>query len=126
MSYESVDGEVTTGMIGCGAQIVCFTTGRGNPTGHPLAPVIKITGNHEVYEKLREDFDMDASSVITKTQPIAELGEILFRQILRVAEGELTSAERHGGDELFCMPRRHGCPMGTADDIQGNYCGIRR
>lgn len=126
MSYESVDGEVTTGMIGCGAQIVCFTTGRGNPTGHPLAPVIKITGNHEVYEKLREDFDMDASSVITKAQPIAELGEILFRQILQVAEGELTSAERHGGDELFCMPRRHGCPMGTADDIQGNYCGIRR
>ena len=126
MSYESVDGEVTTGMIGCGAQIVCFTTGRGNPTGHPVAPVIKITGNHEVYERLRDDFDMDAGSVITEGRPVEEMGEVLYRQILRVAEGELTSAERHGGDELFCMPRRHGCSMGVQDDIQGNFCGIRQ
>ncbi|MDY3867908.1 MAG: UxaA family hydrolase, partial [Pyramidobacter sp.] len=41
MKYESHDGEVVTGMVGCGAQIVAFTTGRGTPAGHPLAPVIK-------------------------------------------------------------------------------------
>ena len=91
-----------------------------------MAPVIKITGNHEVYERLRDDFDMDAGSVITEGRPVEEMGEVLYRQILRVAEGELTSAERHGGDELFCMPRRHGCSMGVQDDIQGNFCGIRQ
>ena len=47
MNYEGHDGEVVTGMIGCGAQIVAFTTGRGNPTGHPAAPVLKVTGNEK-------------------------------------------------------------------------------
>ncbi|MBQ9911174.1 MAG: altronate dehydratase [Lachnospiraceae bacterium] len=121
MSYESVDGEVTTGMVGCGSQIVCFTTGRGNPTGHPIAPVIKITGNHEVYEKLKDDFDFDASPITREGKSVKEVGEELFDLILRVANGELTSAERHGGEELFCMPRRHGIQMQRCDDIQGNY-----
>ena len=53
MDYESHDGEVVTGMIGCGAQIVAFTTGRGNPTGHPLAPVIKVTGNYKTYAGMK-------------------------------------------------------------------------
>lgn len=121
MSYESVDGEVTTGMLGCGSQIVCFTTGRGNPTGHPIAPVIKITGNHEVYEALKDDFDFDASTVLREGRSVEEVGEELFSLLLRVANGELTSAERHGGEELFCMPRRHGCAMGRHDDIQCNW-----
>ena len=49
MDYESQDGEVVTGMIGCGSQVVAFTTGRGHATGHPLVPVIKITGNYKTY-----------------------------------------------------------------------------
>ena len=122
MSYESVDGEVTTGMIGCGSQLVCFTTGRGNPTGHPIAPVIKITGNHEVYEKMKDDFDFDASPLIREGKSLEELGEKLFDLIIRVANGELTSAEKHHGNELFCMPRRHGCKMTEKDDIQHNFC----
>ncbi|MGN0907596.1 MAG: UxaA family hydrolase [Bullifex sp.] len=122
MSYESVDGEVTTGMIGCGSQLVCFTTGRGNPTGHPIAPVIKITGNHEVYERMKDDFDFDASALIRGEKTLEELGEELFSLILEVAGGKLTSAEKHCGNELFCMPRRHGCSMTEKDDIQHNYC----
>ncbi len=121
MSYESVDGEVTTGMIGCGSQIVCFTTGRGNPTGHPVAPVIKITGNHKVYENMKDDFDFDASPIILEGKSVKEVGEELLALILRVASGELTSAERHGGNELFCLPRRHGCRMTEKDDIQHNF-----
>lgn len=124
MSYESVDGEVTTGMLGCGSQIVLFTTGRGNPTGHPLAPVIKITGNHGVYQSLKEDFDFDASPILSQGLTVEEMGERLLELVLRVAGGELTSAERNGGEELFCLPRRHGCKMGRYDDINQNYgCG---
>lgn len=122
MSYESVDGEVTTGMIGCSSQLVCFTTGRGNPTGHPVAPVIKITGNHEVYEKMKDDFDFDASAITLESKSVKDVGEELLALILRVASGELTSAEKHEGNELFSMPRRHGCKMTEKDDIQQNYC----
>ena len=108
MDYESHDGEVVTGMIGCGAQIVAFTTGRGNPTGHPLAPVIKVTGNYKTYAHMQENFDFDASGIIQKGDTVEETGEKLFEQVLRVANGEETTAEKIGGDELFCIGRRHG------------------
>ena len=108
MNYESHDGEVVTGMIGCGAQIVAFTTGRGNPTGHPLAPVIKVTGNYKTYSHMRENFDFDASPIIQYGESVKDAGSRLFDLMLRVAEGEECAAERIGGDELFCIGRRHG------------------
>ena len=108
MNYESHDGEVVTGMIGCGAQIVAFTTGRGNPTGHPIAPVLKITGNARTYAGMAENFDFDASPIISRGASVAELGQELLELVLRVASGEPTAAERFGGRELFCVGRRHG------------------
>lgn len=108
MAYESHDGEVVTGMVGAGAQIVAFTSGRGNPTGHPLVPVIKVTGNHTVFEHMRENFDIDASPIIADGAPIREVGENLVKDFLRVINGEPTASERWGGDELFCVGRRHG------------------
>lgn len=109
MDYESHDGEVVTGMIGCGAQVVLFTTGRGNPTGHPLAPVIKITGNDYTYENMKDNFDYNAGAIITKGVPVEETGNELYELTMQVINGErLTSAERVGADELFCIARRQG------------------
>lgn len=108
MNYESHDGEVVTGMIGCGTQMVAFTTGRGNPTGHPLAPVIKVTGNYKTYSHMRENFDFDASPIIQSGESVKDAGSRLFDLMLRIAEGEESAAERIGGDELFCIGRRHG------------------
>lgn len=108
MNYESQDGEVVTGMIACGAQIVAFTSGRGNPTGHPIAPVIKITGNRKVYEHMQENFDFDASGVISTGQTIDELGDELLAMVLDIANGKQTVSEEMGGNELFCIGRRHG------------------
>jgi len=108
MNYESHDGEVVTGEIGCGAQIVVFTTGRGNPTGHPLAPVIKVTGNYKTYAGMAENFDFDASGVISANDTIEEDGKKLFDYVMDVANGKVqTSAEKFGGTELFCIAR---CP----------------
>lgn len=108
MNYESHDGEVVTGEVGCGAQIVVFTTGRGNPTGHPLVPVIKVTGNYKTYAGMAENFDFDASGVISANDTIEEDGKKLFDYVMDVANGKvLTSAEKFGGTELFCIAR---CP----------------
>ena len=52
MKYESHDAEVVTGMLGCGAQLVAFTTGRGTPAGHPIAPVVKLTGNSLIFNNM--------------------------------------------------------------------------
>lgn len=106
MKYESQDGEVVTGMIGCGAQLVAFTTGRGNPTGFPFAPVIKVTGNQFTYESMKENFDFYAGGIISDGVSVKETGKQLLEMIIRVANGELTTAEKIHGNELFVIARR--------------------
>jgi len=125
MNYESHDGEVVTGMIGCGCQMVVFTTGRGNPTGHPIAPVIKVTGNPATYNHMSDMFDFDASPIITDGKTVEEMGQQLFDMIIRVAEGEITSAEDFGGTELFCVGRRHGYQKKSRDQLWAGHdcCG---
>lgn len=108
MNYESHDGEVVTGMFGCGAQIVAFTSGRGNPTGFPLAPVLKVTGNEFTYEKMKENFDFNAGGIISDNVSIDEMGDRFLDMVIRVANGEETCAEKFGGYELFCVARRQG------------------
>lgn len=123
MNYESHDGEVVTGMIGCGVQLVAFTTGRGNPTGFPIAPVLKITGNAKTYASMAENFDFDASPIISQGVSVEEMGEELFQLAIRVASGELTSAERIGGRELFCVGRRHGYQKKSREELwAGHEC----
>lgn len=121
MNYESHDGEVVTGMIGCGAQIVASTTGRGNPTGHPAAPVLKVTGNEKTFGRMTENFDFDASPIISKRVSIESLGEKMYEQIIAVANGEPAKAELFGGRELFCVGRRHGCKRMTAEEVWAEH-----
>lgn len=108
MDYESQDGEVVTGEIGCGSQLIAFTTGRGHATGHPLVPVLKVTGNYKTYAAMTECFDFDASPIISQGASIEDEGERLLDLVIRVASGERTAAEKLGGTELFCVGRRHG------------------
>ena len=122
MKYESHDAEVVTGMLGCGAQMVAFTTGRGNPTGHPIAPIIKITGNVKTYESMKENFDFDASGIISAGNTVREEGKALLDLVIRVANGEMTAAEKIGGDELFCVARRHGYKHKDAEELRALKC----
>ncbi len=99
------DGEVTTGQAAAGAQIVCFPTGRGTPSGFPGVPVIKITGNPRTYARMQENLDINAGTVITGERSLQEVGEEIYREILAVASGKLTKAEVLGHDEQFCITR---------------------
>ena len=99
------DGEVTTGAAAAGAQIVCFPTGRGTPSGFPGVPVIKITGNPRTFEKMNENIDINAGKVLTGESTLEELGREVFAEILAVASGKLCKAEILGHDEQFCVTR---------------------
>lgn len=99
------DGEVTTGQVAAGAQIVCFPTGRGTPSGFPGVPVIKITGNPRTYERMKENLDINAGAVITGEKSLQEVGEEIYQEILAVASGKLSKAEVLGHDEQFCITR---------------------
>ncbi|GAB4114111.1 MAG: UxaA family hydrolase [Candidatus Caldatribacteriota bacterium] len=85
-----------TGMVAGGAQLVGFTTGKGNTVGYALAPVIKITGNPDTFMNMRENIDIDASTIITGKESIEEVGERLFNEIIEVCNGKLTKAESFG------------------------------
>lgn len=106
MDSPGHDGEVVTGMVGGGAQVVVFTSGRGTPTGFPFVPVIKVTGNSRTFKKMKENIDIDASSIIDCGVPIDEIGGEIFEQVLKTASGQRTKAELLGHGELFCITRK--------------------
>lgn len=93
MDTPGNDMSSIAGMIAGGAQIVVFTSGRGAPTGHPIAPVIKITGNRETYAAMEDNTDVDASPIIYKPGFLQELGDLFLQEVFEVAQGKLTKAE---------------------------------
>ncbi len=85
--------EAVTAMAIAGASVICFSTGRGAPQGFPLVPVIKICGNPLTYERMINDMDVNAGTIITGEQSIEEVGEETFEKLYRVAQGETTKGE---------------------------------
>jgi altronate dehydratase large subunit len=106
MDTPGLDVEAVTGMVAGGAQIVAFTTGLGTPTGNPIAPVIKITGNARTARHMTDNIDVDVSGVLADGETLDEAGERLFAEILAVASGKETAAERLGHRE-FAIHRRN-------------------
>jgi len=94
-----------TGMAAAGSQIVVFTTGRGNPLGNAIAPVIKITGNSYTYGRMGEDIDIDASTIISGAETVAQVGAHIYDFLIRVASGERTAAEVLGHAEFMLLRR---------------------
>jgi altronate dehydratase large subunit len=92
-----------TALVAAGSQIVLFTTGRGNPMGNAIAPVIKITGNRQTYEHMHEDMDLDASTIISGEETVAQVGQRLFEMVQRVASGEQTASEALGHSEFSML-----------------------
>ena len=105
MDTPGHDAESTTGLVAGGAQIVLFTTGRGTPTGFPVVPVVKITGNSDTYNRMRSNIDINTGEVIEGKRTIIEMGEEIFNFVLKTASGEQTKAEIFGNDELFSVAR---------------------
>ena len=85
--------EILTGMAATGAQVMMFSTGRGAPQGFPSMPVIKICGNPNTYENMKEDMDINGGLILTGEKTIEEVGEEAFAKLLRVLSGEMTKNE---------------------------------
>jgi altronate dehydratase large subunit len=93
MDTPGQDIESITGMVAGGAQLVLFTTGRGTPTGCPIAPVIKLTGNPATYTTMEENIDLNAGNIILGDETIKECAERLYSLVLEVCNGKFTKAE---------------------------------
>jgi altronate dehydratase large subunit len=106
MDTPGLDVESVTGMVGGGAQVVVFTTGLGTPTGNPIAPVIKITGNARTARQMADNMDLEVSGIMSDTETLDGAADRLFAEVLAVASGKQTAAERLGHRE-FAIHRRN-------------------
>jgi altronate dehydratase large subunit len=106
MDTPGLDVESVTGMVGGGAQVVLFTTGLGTPTGNPIAPVIKITGNARTAQTMADNIDVDVSGILTEVETFDAAAGRLFDDMLEVSSGRPTAAERLGHRE-FAIHRRN-------------------
>ncbi len=101
MDTPGLDPVSVTGIVAGGANLIVFTTGRGSCFGCKPAPSIKVSSNTPLFERIRDDMDLDAGSILTG-RPIAEVGREIFAEILAVASGKKTKSELQGlGDEEF-------------------------
>jgi altronate hydrolase len=82
------DVECVTAQVGAGANIVLFTTGLGTPTGNPIAPVVKISTNSQLTQKMPDIIDIDTGGVISGQQTIQQMGEEILDRVIQFASGE--------------------------------------
>ncbi|MFN3754689.1 UxaA family hydrolase [Flavobacterium sp.] len=85
------DAECTTGLVGSGATMVLFTTGLGTPMGNPIAPVVKISSNTHLAQKMSDIIDVDAGEVISGSKSIQEVADDIIDYIIEVASGRTTT-----------------------------------
>jgi altronate hydrolase len=100
-----------TGEVASGANVVCFTTGRGSVYGCKPAPSLKLATNSEMYNRLSDDMDINCGVVIDEGVSIADMGERIFNHVIEVASGDQTKSEAQGlGDHEF-IPWQVGAVM---------------
>jgi altronate hydrolase len=111
MDTPGYDPVSATGQIAAGAQVVCFTTGRGSAFGSKPAPTVKLATNTRLYETMTEDMDINCGDIVDGGATIETKGEEIFRKILAVASGERSKSEELGlGDNEF-VPWQVGAVM---------------
>ena len=81
MDSPGFDTPSVSGLVSSGANVVCFTTGRGTPTGNPIVPVLKIATNSRMFQHLEENMDINAGTIIDGTQSLDEVGRHIFETI---------------------------------------------
>ncbi|MFD0961585.1 UxaA family hydrolase [Paenibacillus chungangensis] len=100
MDSPGNDIECVSGMAAGGVHIVCFTTGRGTPTGAAVVPVIKITGNPHTFKLMEDNMDVDVSDMLFGATSLELAGDAIWQEIQEVAEGKWTKAEVLGHQEF--------------------------
>ncbi|MEN4761775.1 altronate dehydratase family protein [Chryseobacterium sp. C39-AII1] len=104
------DAECTTALVGSGATVVLFTTGLGTPMGNPISPVVKISSNTVLAEKMPDIIDFNAGTVISGDKAIPEAADELLEYIIKVASGEVkTKADLLNQNDF--IPWRRGVSL---------------
>jgi altronate hydrolase len=100
------DVECVSAQVGAGANVVLFTTGLGTPTGNPIAPVIKLSTNSELAQRMPDIIDIDTGAIVSGAESIEAAADRILNLVLRVASGEQrTKAESLNQDDFIPWKR---------------------
>lgn len=100
MDGPGYDVDSITGEVASGATIMIFTTGRGNPVGFPICPVIKVASNSKLYSAMEDDMDVNAGRIVEGVS-LEEMGEEMVELLKQIIEGEQTKAEKNQQDNCI-------------------------
>lgn len=104
------DVECVTAQVGAGASVVLFTTGLGTPTGNPIAPVVKLSTNSDLAQRMHDIIDIDTGRVVTGEKTIQKMGEEVLDFSIRVASGEIRTKAEIKDQEDF-IPWKRGVSL---------------
>ena len=102
MDSPGYDPVSATGQIAGGANLICFTTGRGSCFGCAPTPSLKISTTSELARRMPDDIDLDAGTILDGLETQDEVGERIFQMLLDTASGRRTASEVLGyGEDEF-------------------------
>jgi altronate hydrolase len=111
MDSPGYDPASVTGQVASGANLVCFTTGRGSCFGFKPAPSIKLATNTEMYRRMEEDMDVNCGVILDGEVTVEEMGQQIFDLFLEVASGRRTKSEELGLGNHEFTPWQIGAVM---------------
>lgn len=104
------DVECVTGQVAAGASVVLFTTGLGTPTGNPITPVVKLSTNSSLAQRMSDIIDLDTGPIIEGQQTIQHMGENILDYVVEVASGDARTKAEVKAQEDF-IPWKRGVSL---------------
>jgi altronate hydrolase len=111
MDTPGFDPVSATGQVAGGANLICFTTGRGSAYGCAPSPSLKLGTNNALWTRQQADIDINCGPVLDGDTTVDLMGETIFRAILATASGERTKSEQHGYGQSEFVPWQLGAIM---------------
>ena len=111
MDTPGYDPVSATGQVAGGANMICFTTGRGSAYGCAPSPSLKLATNSALWQRQEEDMDINCGEIIDGTASVQQMGRRIFELVLATASGQASKSEKHGYGQNEFVPWQIGAVM---------------
>jgi len=111
MDTPGYDPVSATGQVAGGANLICFTTGRGSAYGCAPSPSLKLATNTALWQRQEDDMDINCGGVVDGSETVQQAGERIFQMMIAAASGQYTKSEQHGYGQNEFVPWQLGAVM---------------